>query len=377
MVASGWNVSPNSLSRNALRKFIIVETTNLEPHHWHQWALPSHGLKIEAIDAHVCGQPLRLVLGGYPLPRGVTMIDKCRYSIKHLDHLRGSILLEPRGHPDMYACLLTPPQRVDSNFGTLFLHRSGICPMSAHGIVAAATICVEAGIVEVKAPETLLRFDTPAGRIRAYARVEENRVRRVFFENVPSYVVGQNLRALVPNIGHITYDLAYGGEFYAFVDAASVGLEITPERITDITQMGVAIAAVVEDAAKIVHHSEPLLSLLSGVVFTQELAKRRDSVAQARQVCVFTDGAVDRSPSGTALSGRLALMHARGEIDLGEAYIVEGLMGGTFTGRPARAGLAVGPYSAIVAEIEGSASITGHHSFFIDPADSLREGFLL
>jgi proline racemase len=120
-----------------------------------------------------------------------------------------------------------------------------------------------------------------------------------------------------------------------------------------------------------------VLSLLSGVVFTQDLPKRRDSVAQARQVCVFTDGAVDRSPSGTALSGKLALMHARGEIDLGDSYVVEGLLGGTFTGRPARAGIAVGPHQAIIAEIEGSATITGQHCFFIDPADSLGEGFLL
>ncbi len=354
-----------------------MEEPPLQPSHWHQWALPSHGLKIEAIDAHVGGQPLRLVLGGYPLPRGVTMIDKCRYSIEHLDHLRGSILLEPRGHPDMCACLLTPPQRVDSNFGTLFLHRSGICPMSAHGIVAVATMCVEAGLVEAKAPETLLRFDTPAGRIRAYASVEANRVRRVFFENVPSYVVAQHQQVEVPQIGPVNYDLAYGGEFYAFVEAQSLGLELVPDRIAEITQMGVAIATALAEKIKVIHPTEPLLSLLSGVVLTQEIPKRRDSVAQSRQVCVFTDGAVDRSPSGTALSGKLALMHAREEIDLGEAYVVEGLLGGTFTGRPARAGVTVGPYQAIVAEIEGRASITGHHSFFIDPEDPLREGFLL
>ena len=354
-----------------------MEESIIKSSHWHQWALPSHGLKIETIDAHVCGQPLRLIVSGYPQPRGVTMIDKCRFSMEHLDHLRGSILLEPRGHPDMYACLLTPPQRVNSDFGTLFLHRSGICPMSAHGIVAVATMCIEAGMVEAKAPETLVKFDTPAGLIRAYASVEESRVRRVFFENVPSYVVVHQAEIAVPGVGIISYDLAYGGEYYVFVDAKKINLELSPERLPEITQLGMAIGHELEKVLEIKHPTQPVLSILSGVVFFQELLRRRDSVTNARQICVFTDGSVDRSPSGTALSARLAILHSRSEIDMGQPYIVEGLLGGTFTGRAVREGLTQGPHSAIIPEIEGTASITGHHCFFIDPSDSLKEGFLL
>lgn len=305
------------------------------------------------------------------------MIEKCRYSMEHLDHLRGSILLEPRGHPDMYACLLTPPQRVDSDFGTLFLHRSGICPMSAHGIVAVATLCIETGMVETRAPETLVKFDTPAGLIRAYASLEENRVKRVFFENVPSYVVSQQARVQVAEIGEVTYDLAYGGEFYAFVNASQLNLDLSGEHIAEITQLGTAIALEVEKSAAIKHPTEPVLSILSGVVFTRDIPKRRDRVAHASQICVYTDGAVDRSPSGTALSARLAILFARSEVEMGEPYIVEGLLGCTLTGRPVREGIAQGPYKAIITEIEGTASITGTHCFFIDPGDALKEGFLL
>lgn len=357
--------------------FLPVLESSPQPNHWHKWALPSHGLKVETVDAHVCGQPLRLILSGYPLPRGLTMIDKCRFSMTELDHLRGSLLLEPRGHPDMYACILTPSQRASSDFGTLFLHRSGICPMSAHGIIAVATMCIETGIVETKSPETLVRFDTPAGLIRAYAKIEDSRVSRVFFENVPSYVAVSNASVDLPGIGKVTYDIAYGGEFYAYVEARSVGVELVPERLQEITNLGIRIGEAVEKIGGYTHPSEPVLSILSGVVFTQDLPKRRDIVANARQVCVFTDGSVDRSASGTALSGRLAMLHATESVDLGQPYVVESLLGGTFTGRAVREGLTQGNHRAIIVEIEGKASITGRHCFFIDPDDPLKEGFLL
>lgn len=349
----------------------------IPPSHWHQWTLPSHGLKIEAIDAHVCGQPLRLIVRGYPAPRGVTMIERCSYAIEHLDHLRGSLLLEPRGHADMYACLLTPPQRVDSDYGALFLHRSGICPMSAHGVIAAATLCIEAGIVAAKAPETLVKFDTPAGLIRAYASIEESRVRRVYFENVPSFVVAQQQEVMVPEVGRVTYDVAYGGEFYAYVDARQLNLSLTPENFSELAALGTTIAAALESSCPVAHPVHPALSILSGVVISEEIPRRRDVVANIRQVCVFTDGSVDRSPSGTALSGRLALMHARHEVDMGQPWIAEGILGGSLTGKAVREGITQGEFPAIITEIQGSAQLTGIHSFFIDPEDSLKEGFLI
>lgn len=305
------------------------------------------------------------------------MIDKCRHSMEHLDHLRGSLLLEPRGHADMYACLLTPPQRVDSDFGTIFLHRSGICPMSAHGIVAAATICIESGITQARSPETLIKFDTPAGLIRAYCSIEENRVRRVFFENVPSYVVARDRQVEVPGLGTVHFDLAYGGEYYAYVEAGKHGLELGPEDLNELTTHATAIASIIEPNHGIVHPGPSALNILSGIVFTETLPRRREVTAQVRQVCVFTDGSVDRSPSGTALSGRLALLHARGEIDMGAPHCAEGLLGGNFTGRIVREGLTVGPYAAILTEIEGTAHLTGYHTFLIGPDDPLKEGFLI
>jgi len=357
--------------------FHFVDDPVIPPSHWHQWSLPSHGLKIEAIDAHVCGQPLRLIVRGYPAPRGVTMIEKCSYAMTHLDHLRGSLLLEPRGHADMYACLLTPPQRVDSDFGSLFLHRSGVCPMSAHGVIAAATLCIEAGIVSARSPETLVKFDTPAGLIRAYASIEESRVRRVYFENVPSFVVAQMQEIIVPELGRVTYDVAYGGEFYAYVDARKLNIALTPENMNEIAALGTTIASALESRCQVSHPIHPALSILSGVIFSEEIPRRRDVVANIRQVCVFTDGSLDRSPSGTALSGRLALMHARHEVDMGQPWIAEGILGGTLTGKTVREGIALGDYPAIITEIQGSAQLTGIHSFFIDPEDRLKEGFLI
>ncbi len=339
--------------------------------------MPSHGLKIETIDAHVGGQPLRLVLSGFPEPRGATMIDKCRYAAQNYDHLRGAILLEPRGHPDMYACILTPPQRHDSHFGALFMHRSGISPMSGHGIIAVATLCLEAGLVEMKAPETRLKFDTPAGMVRAYASVDDNRVRSVFFENVPSFAYALDQEVEVSGLGKVRVDIAYGGEFYAYVHASDLGLKLVPEEVHEVARLGSAICEAVEQAVPVIHPIDPVLSLLSGVVFCAPPVRRRDVKVDARQVCVFTDGAVDRSPSGTGLSGRLAIHHLRGEIDLGEPLVVEGLLGGVFTGKAAHGGLHIGPHPAIIAEIEGAASLTGSHCFFLDPEDLLKDGFLV
>lgn len=339
--------------------------------------MPSHGLKIETVDAHVGGQPLRLVVSGFPEPRGVTMLEKCRYAAEHLNHLRGALLLEPRGHPDMYACLLTGPQRHTSHFGTLFFHRSGICPMSGHGIIATATMVIESGLVEMKAPETLLKFDTPAGLVRAYAKIEDGRVRRVFFENVPSFVYAMDRMVQVPGLGVVPVDVAYGGEFYAYVNAPQLNLALEPENLGEITRLGTLIAEAVEQQIPVQHPTEDLLGLFSGVVFVAHPARKRENQAHSRLVCVYSDGSVDRSASGTALSGRLALLQRRGETELGDPHVVEGLLGSQLTARTARDAVTVGRHTAIVAEIEGTAWITARQTFFIDPEDPLKEGFLL
>jgi trans-L-3-hydroxyproline dehydratase len=355
--------------------FVEQTSRNLRPSH--EWALPAHGLKVDTVDAHACGQPLRLVLSGFPEPSGATMIDKCGHLLEHCDHLRRALLLEPRGHPDMYACILTAPQRLESHFGALFLHHSGISPMSGHGIICAATLCVECGVVEARAPETLLKFDTPAGLVRAYATMEHDRVRKVFLENVPSWAAELDCPVRVDGIGVVRVDIAYGGEFFAFVDAGRMGLELSPENSSAISQAGVAVAAAVQKDCAVQHPTEPMLGLLSGVIFHGPASRRRDRRMHSRQVCVFTDGSLDRSPSGTGMSGRLAILHRRGSVAEGEAVQMEGLLGGVMSARIARTAVPFGPHDCVIVEIEGTARLTGRHSFFIDPQDELGEGFLL
>lgn len=343
----------------------------------HEWVAPSHGLKLETIDAHAGGQPLRLIVGGLPLLRGRNMMERCAYAREHFDHLRSALMCEPRGHPDMVGCLLTPSQRGDAHCGALFVHRGGFSPMCGHGVIALTTILLEAGVVDMRAPETRLKIDTPAGMVRAYGVVEDDRVRRVFFENVPSFAVRCGAEVQVPGLGRrVRCDVAYAGAWFVFVEASELGLACTPAE----TPRLVAAAAAVREAVT------PLIPELGapwgigglfGVVFgDRAMVRRGGASADLRQVCVFGDGCVNRSPSAMALSARLAVMAARGEAAQGTALVVEGLLGTTFGGRivaqTSEAGL-----PAVIVEVDGAAWITGRHTFFIDPLDPCLGGFLL
>ncbi len=343
----------------------------------HEWVAPSHGLKIETIDAHAAGQPLRLILNGLPPLRGRNQIERSEYANKHFDHIRRALLFEPRGHTDMYGCILTEPQRSDSHFGALFVHRGGFSPMCGHGIIALTTILLEAGIVEARAPETRLKIDTPAGLVRCYGFLEDDRVKKVFFENVPSFALAAGEQISVPSLNlTVTYDVAYGGAFFAFVDVAQLGVTCTPEHLSVLTVAGVAIRKAIEGRHKFRHPLHDSLGYLFGVVFMDKPLRRRTGQADARHVCVFSDGCVDRSPTGMSISARLALMRAAGTIEPGTSLSVEGIMGGTFSARIVAEELK-GTHQQVIVEVEGRAFITGRHTFFLDPEDPCLEGFLL
>ena len=351
---------------------VIARLKNL-----HEWVAPSHGLKIETIDAHSGGQPLRLILNGLPPTRGKTQIERWKYAGKHFDHIRKALLFEPRGHVDMYGCLLTPPQRSDSHFGALFIHRGGFSPMCGHGVIALTTIVLEAGIVDMKAPETRIKIDTPAGLVRCYGQIEDDRVKKVFFENVPSFVVAEGESVEVAALGlTVSYELAYGGAFFAFVKVEEINLTCTPENMTDLIIAGHAIREAISEQMEFTHPISSDLGFLFGVVFVDKPVRRRLGTAQSRHVCVFSEGCVDRSASGMAISARLALMHHQGKINAGERFVVEGIVGSTFSGRIVAASEEHG-HPAVTVEIEGSAYITGKHTFFMNPDDPWMEGFLL
>ena len=337
------------------------------------WKPPEGWLKITTIDVHTAGEPFRVITGGYPHLPGKTILARRRYARENLDHLRTALMWEPRGHADMYGCIVTPPVSQEADIGILFMHNEGYGTMCGHGIIGITKAALETGMLPMTAPETVVKIDTPAGLVTAHARVSEGEVKSVYFHNVPSFVLALDETVDVPGLGKVRYDIAFGGAFYAYVQAEDVGLTCTPEDFRSFIEKGLAIKRAIMASRPITHPFEEDLSFLYGSIFIGPLLGEG---AHSRNVCVFAEGEVDRSPCGTGLSGRLAIHHARGEIGINEPMVIESIIGTRFTGCIVET-TTFGPYPAIIPEVEGTAYITGRHEFLIDPADPLREGFIL
>jgi proline racemase len=337
------------------------------------WTPPKHWLKITTIDTHTEGEPFRVITDGYPELPGDSILARRRYALENLDHLRTALMWEPRGHADMYGCIVTPSVTPEADFGILFMHNEGYSTGCGHGIIAITTVAVEAGLLPMTAPETRVKIDAPSGLVTAYARVKEGRVQSVYFHNVPSFVLVLDETVDVPGLGKVRYDIAYGGAFYAFVQAEAVGVRCRPEDVRALIEKGMAIKRAIMAARPISHPFEADLSFLYGTIF---IGPPQERDAHSRNVCIFAEGEVDRSPTGTGVSARLAIHHARGEISLNEPITIESIIGSRFKGRVVQA-TTFGPHPAIIPEVEGTAYITGRHEFLIDPNDPLRNGFLL
>jgi proline racemase len=337
------------------------------------WKPPEHWLKITTIDAHTEGEPFRVVTGGFPELPGEDILARRRYAKENLDHLRTALMWEPRGHADMYGCIVTPPVTPEADFGVLFMHNEGYSPMCGHGIIGITTVALETGLVPMDSPETTIRIDTPAGLVTAHARVAGGHVQGVYFHNVPSFVLASDEAVEVPGMGRVRYDIAFGGAFYAFVQAEEVGVTCSPEDFQALIRKGMAIKRAIASTRPIAHPFEEDLSFLYGTIF---IAPALAEGAHSRNVCIFAEGEVDRSPTGTGVSARLALHHARGEIDLNQPMVIESIIGSRFAGRVVQT-TTFGPYPAVIPEVEGTAHITGRHEFLIDPTDPLRNGFVL
>ncbi len=335
------------------------------------WNPPTQWPCVTTIDAHTAGEPLRIITGGLPPIPGDTILAKRRYAREHLDRLRTALMWEPRGHADMYGCIMTEPTTPDGTLGVLFLHNEGWSTMCGHGIIGLVKVGIETGLL---APTDVVRLDTPAGRVTAYPRYgPDGRVRDVAFDNVPSYVVGLDRAVNVPGLGRVGYDLAFGGAYYAYVEATSVGVGLTPADFRALIDLGTRIKQAVMAADPPVHPFEPDLSLLYGVIFT---GPAHDPANHSREVCVFADGEVDRSPTGTGVSGRAALHYAKGEIGLAQPFVIESILGTTFTGEVVEV-TTFGPYPAVIPRVTGTAHLTGRSEWLIDPDDPLGAGFLL
>jgi proline racemase len=338
-----------------------------------RWTPPAHWQRITTIDAHTEGEPFRVITSGLPDLPGETILARRRYMRDNLDHLRRALMWEPRGHADMYGCIVTPPVSAEADFGVLFLHNEGYSSMCGHGIIGIATVALETGMLPMQYPETTLRIDAPAGLVTAYARCSEGKVTSVAFHNVPSFVLAMDETIQVPELGTIRYDIAFGGAFYAFVAAGDVGLETRPHDFAALVAKGMAIKRAIMAQRPISHPFEKDLSFLYGTIF---VGPPHGGGAHSSNVCIFAEGEVDRSPTGTGVSARLALHHARGDIAVGQELTIESIIGSRFTGKVIRT-TRFGPHAAIIPEVAGSAFITGRHEFVIDPDDPLKTGFVL
>jgi proline racemase len=315
---------------------------------------------------------LRLITEGWPAPKGATMLERRAWARARQDAFRRAVMFEPRGHADMYGALFTEPERADSHAGVLFMHNEGFSTMCGHGIIAVVTIAIERGLITTR--DDALTLDAPAGQIRARAAVARTngrtRVERVSFINVPSFV----LAAAVPIDCHgrrLSVDVAFGGAFYAIVDAESAGLAVTPDRLPALRETGMVIARAVERAITVVHPVEPGLTGVYGTIFTGPPSAPG---ADLKNVTIFADREVDRSPCGTGTCAVLAVLDAMGLVDPSRPFVHESLIGTTFSARVADR-TTVGDLAAIVPELSGSAWITGEHTFLVDPDDPLAKGF--
>jgi proline racemase len=324
---------------------------------------------LKTIDAHAAGGPLRLIVDGFPSPRGKTMADKTEWVRRHADHLRSGLLLEPRGHGGMCGAVLTEPVSPGSHAGVIFMDVNGYTPMSGHGIVAVTAIALERRLVVPGGDGRSIVYDTAAGTVRANAEADG---RHVSFVNVPSFVTHGGVGV---NVGgrQLRVDVAYGGAFYVIVDSEAVGLGIDRDHMAGLRRVGMEIIRSIGWAHEIAHPLLPHARGLCGTVFT---SPPRTESADLRNVTVFGGGQIDRSPGGTSTAAVMSVLDAMGLIAEDRPFVHEGLIDTRFSGRIVDRTM-VGEYSAIVAEIGGSAWITGEHTFLIEDDDPLARGVLL
>jgi proline racemase len=312
-------------------------------------------LRVETVDYHTGGEPFRIVTGGAPPLEGARILDKRRFAREHLDEIRRLLVHEPRGHADMYGCFVTEPEDEGADLGVVFFHNEGYSTACGHGTIALVTWAIESGRIEAQDAETRVVVDVPSGRLETWARVEGGDVRSVRFRNVPAFVHS-------PGVG-------FGGAFYASVEE-----RVEPGELPRLIELGRRVKAELEAEREVVHPLEPELNGIYGVVFWEHEADGPPLVQ--RNVTVFADGEVDRSPCGSGTSARLALLAAERRIGVGDELLHRSIVGSEFRARIV-AETEVAGLAAVVTEVEGSAHLTGRHEFVLELEDELGTGFLL
>jgi proline racemase len=334
-------------------------------------------VEVTTTDYHTAGEPFRIALEGVPEIPGATVAERREHAAKdeRLDFVRRLLCHEPRGHADMYGCFLVPPDDEGADLGVVFWHKDGYSTACGHGTIALGAWAVESGRV-IAAPDgdTDVTIDVPSGRVLARVRMRAAHVESVTFRNVPSYVLARGVD-LETSRGRLAVDVAYGGAIYASLDARAAGLSVDPEQLGELIALGREIKHALDGGEHARHLSDPRLSGIYGTILFEELGDRPDGPHQ-RNVTIFADGQVDRSPCGSGTSARLALLAAEGRIAAGGVLRHGSIVGTEFLGRVIEVVEADGR-EALVTEVEGSAFRTGEHRFSLDPGDPLATGFLL
>ena len=321
---------------------------------------------VAAVDYHTAGEPFRIVTGGVPPLEGATILEKRRFALERLDPVRRLLVHEPRGHADMYGCFVTEPEDEGADLGVVFFHNAGFSTACGHGTIALVTWALESGVLPLEEPESRVVVDVPSGRLETVAQVEDGAVRSVRFRNVPAYVEAEALLA-----EGLRADIAFGGAFYASVASP---LPVQPRNLPELIQLGRAVKAGLEAQRGFVHPLEPELRDIYGVIFWERIDM--GPPLRQRNVTVFADGEVDRSPCGSGTSARLAVLERAGELPRGTELVHESVVDTDFRARVV-ADAEVAGRPAVITEVEGSAYRTGAHEFALDPRDPLGEGFLL
>ncbi|QAA21469.1 proline racemase family protein [Sporolactobacillus terrae] len=324
------------------------------------------------IDSHTMGEPTRIIVNGFPEVDGNTIMEKKICLQKNYDHLRRAIINEPRGHRNMFGALLMKPIHKEADLAVIFMDGGGYLNMCGHGSIGVATIAVIRGLVPVTEPYTHVALETPAGLIRTRVKVENGRVKEACMINVPAFLYRKDVAIQVPKWGEIRVDVAFGGNFFALVNAENLGIALIPENLNRLLQIGVDIRESVNQQTVIQH---PLLSDIHSVDLVEFFEPLHDP-RTIRNTVVFGKRQVDRSPCGTGTSAKIASLCARGELKLGEDFVCESIMGTRFTGH-ALGKTAVGDYPAVIPEITGRAYVTGESRLIFDDEDPFEFGFAL
>ncbi|NCB70292.1 MAG: proline racemase [Clostridia bacterium] len=327
---------------------------------------------IQAIDSHTAGEPTRIVTGGIPNIKGKTMPEKKEYLEKELDYLRTAIMLEPRGHNDMFGSIITAPTTDEADLGIIFMDGGGYLNMCGHGTIGAVTAAIETGMVPMVEPVTHVVLEAPAGIVKAEAQVANGKVQSVSFVNVPAFHYKKEQKVMLDG-KEVTFDISFGGSFFAIVHAKQLGIEIKPENTGRLTEVALRLRDIINAEIEIQH---PTLAHIKTVDLVEIYDEPTHPEATYKNVVIFGQGQVDRSPCGTGTSAKLATLHSKGEIAVGEKFVYESILGTLFYGEIVGT-TKVADYDAVIPKIAGSAYITGFNHFVIDETDPLKHGFIL